>query len=888
MANVSFYIPYFTSTPFAPDFYTSPAPIGTLNITGSKDFWNTFTPGNYVDLVNSMYVQGGHNVPGYNYYISIKNANGSIVYQQSLEYDDGWYYVTNNNGVITKSAEFFPDGGNLPDSFVIPAFSVTINTTGIYTIEYAIAQAVGTGYIALTYNRLPLKKWTITDVVNRCFDLIEPLTYGQKPRFRLQGQNYDNTTGNPTTVVSGSQADKYSSILAPEYAFTRQTLKEMLTDVCGYIHAVPRVTGKLTDNYGDEYWNVIFDEYGSTQVSNISKKAYVGKGSKTNVNEYCTTLDSSAENLISQLDYAQGVVIEPFNEGGRSLRTDQTTVRLGEDNTSFIKTDYPIYSIGQKRQVICRYIPTVGYGAWDITPYVFEKADYDGTLDSFSSVYPFSRSCALYYQQGSPNIYGLFFKVDNALTPALSNYAIRNILEAVTGQTINLSYQQYMELAFSVSYLPIFGTRVQTNKQFIVKSVPRSLAYNQDANVIETRYYGENLKGVIARLGNVEKTYTYHIPFLSEVPKVGTLFDKNYYISVVSVEVLPLYIKCTIGLSKDFNRRSQYIGISSNKRMWEVSEKQSIDRQNVYKEYLKISQTDNVSSANIAWQGGIVENLFNTVNGYSVNAVSLSTYDKKENIINNGYNIVLPVISTALGNSLLFNFKLEDNYSAGQKVEYLSLSSNTDINGYWAQYVPYCDYYGRFYYCDKQFYINNPTMETDSGTTNPQASSVSGDVKIYIQKQKYRKDNREVPNDGYELCAVTDDESVVIGSALFKNCMLVNTSPITVFQVYAFTTRLNVINSKVDLTNGTYVGTVNVNTTDNTVTLPNIENNNYVSWAIITQAQSITIDVEDEDGNATTQTITLGGELMFGQNGDYPHGQTFNFTIKTIRDIYEL
>ena len=78
----------------------------------------------------------------------------------------------------------------------------------------------------------------------------------------------------------------------------------------------------------------------------------------------------------------------------------------------------------------------------------------------------------------------------------------------------------------------------------------------------------------MARLGNVEKSITYVCAWFDQIPKAGELYDDEYYISAVSWEVMPTYIKCTLGLSKDFNRISQYIGISSNRRYYEVSERE--------------------------------------------------------------------------------------------------------------------------------------------------------------------------------------------------------------------------------------------------------------------------------------------------------------------------
>ena len=634
-------------------------------------------------------------------YISLVDySTKQEIYKQEYVVDDNYNMLTKiyRNGKLGITI----DRGNYYDTprkeFSIPEISLDV-AEGTYTLEYCFLDDwdrlyyKATGLIAITSNRLPLKKWTITSVIDRIFDTIIPIKQGEAPKF----------------VLDESLRVKYDNIIAPEFAFTKMTLREMLKQVGGFVHAEPRIKGK--DKNGR--WVVTFDEYGTQTKSWISKRDYVSATFGVDINDYCTSLDSSADNLVNQLNWAQGVVVEPFiGTQGKSLRTESTTTRMEEDNSTFISTDLPIYALGEKKQVFCTYIPGNGLeeGSWDITPYIFEKADYDN-LSSYDGAYPYSKGFALYYTQGSKHIRGLFYKVPNAISPYLSQYAIKNILETVTGKQLNITGQDYMKLAFKVTYLPIFSTRVRTNKQCIVGTKARTLTYNQGANFVESQWYGENLKGVVARMGNVEKTYTYHLAHLSDIPKVGLRFDDNYYISAVSCEVLPTYIKCTIALSKDFNRLSTYVGISSNKRMWEVSEKQAYNRDTIITEYVKISTTDKANDSGISFAGNIAKILFNKDNNIEnpVSGAIINTY-RKNNSPNTNF-ISLPVVSAAMGNSMLFSFRFEDNYSTGQQsVNKEDLwngeSEENTIDGFWANYVPYCDYYGRFYYLTARFYAS--------------------------------------------------------------------------------------------------------------------------------------------------------------------------------------
>ena len=84
-------------------------------------------------------------------------------------------------------------------------------------------------FIALE-NEFPLKKWTITDVINRLLDIAEPIQQGETPRFRLRGMNTDGT------YQAGSPAAKFDTVLAPQFSFTKSTLRECLQQIGGVIH----------------------------------------------------------------------------------------------------------------------------------------------------------------------------------------------------------------------------------------------------------------------------------------------------------------------------------------------------------------------------------------------------------------------------------------------------------------------------------------------------------------------------------------------------------------------------------------------------------------------------------------------------------------------------
>lgn len=732
-------------------------------------------------------------------------------------------------------------------------------------------------------NHYPLKKYTILDVINRVCETVEPLRYGQKPRFRLQGVTYDSETGSANGYIPGTIAEKFDKILAPEFAFTKMNLREMLQQVGGYIHGEPRVYnigGLDSITQQDIYFEFTFDDLGGGKKAYL-KKNYVTATFGTDVNEYCTSLDSSVDNIVNQISYAQGVTVSPFyGTEGISLRVDTTTLRVEENENSHIPTALPINQLGGDYKLYCTYIPGYGSQNLDITPYVFEEADYKN-LSSYEGTFPYCKAYAIYYTQGQPNVKGLFFKNDNAVSTWFQEYAIVNIIAQVMG--VNASdvkskiNGKYAELAFRVEYNPIFKERIRTNKPVLYSGLPRTIAYNQSANLLESRHLGEHLKGVVARLGNVAKTYTYNVAFLSDIPQVGMRFDDNYIISTVSTKFLPTYIQVTIALTKNFNRISSYVGINSNKRMWEVSEKQAVERETVITDYMVFSKgrIENPEIDKYVYLNIQLKDIIQTNGKYGkpVSAVNVFRWSKKGNRLQN--EITLPVVASAMGNSMSFTFGFEDNYSAGQKIDYGT--DNKGKSAYWSNYVPYGDYFGRFYYLGFNLFAGDILKGTTNFRAMPSGevtvNGVSGESiikqvaleepKKYSQAIKYRKDSREIPQITYEVQAISTSEDLIIGSALMKNCSLVNLNPESTV-LALFSEELNVINS--DLRDMTSIASVNYSIVDNEIIIEPTGNFTYKSWALYTNRNDSQITVEDEDGEVIEQTIYGGKELVIGGN----------------------
>lgn len=760
--------------------------------------------------------------------------------------------------------------------------------TGSYRIDYFIKyQGLGirsstTSFeFNATSNRYPLKKWTITDVVQRTLDLIEPHIDGIPNRF----------------TFNEAQAEEYSNVIAPEFAFTKENLRERLQQIGGFIHAEPRLRDGV----------IYFDKYGQTDYANIVGFKVTSKAVSQDINQYATNLDSSVDNFVSQLSWAKGVVMETFAGGYRSVRTESYNVRITEDNM-LIQTIFPIYQV---EKLVCSFIKDGELITCDITPYVFESVDYNSNLSSYREAYPTSKSYGIYYTQGERGVNGLSYKVPTSTgTGAFTKYAIVNIVEAASGISFSNWFEDvaYPTLMFQISYLPIFSTRVTQTKQYTVgMKTPFAMPYNQSANLIETAYYGENMKGLIARLGNVEKTVTYTIYNPNDIPTPGQLYDDDYYISAVYTEFMPGYIKLQLTLSKDFNRLSKYISVPSYKRYYEISERQAFRRETLYTDYLVIGDEEEADGQELIGYNFLshIKSIF--TQGETNGRISLAKVwgkDKKGNLLNN--TVILPVLSTAMGTTMNFSFITEDNYSAGARSVYQDTGR---VKGYFQQYVPYGDYYGRMYYLNFHMAQVRPAPFSAEGyleeamanplwTSGAPESTVpligTNTVKSIPQKILYRKDSREILNFTYQASFVTNWKNIIIGSALAAmNPLIKGSERDNPAGLFISPTRINKFDDFVDvsgMTQQVWTGSANVTITGTVMNLGQITASVAgKAWAIVyspNQADT-EITVEDEDGTVMTQTIPVGDRLLIACNTDITAGQVIQLpNISIVHDIY--
>lgn len=805
------------------------------------------------EIQNNIDLDIGANLNDTNYLSATLTIShdGMIIYNKTS---------TRLNGSYTPTDKF----DFIPTEQGSYIFTITINqphtVTSPSTGRGVYCNIVATFDVSAIIQAEPKDDYTIRDTINFLLDTCVTLRENETPIFSLaEPSEYTDVNDDYKKRV-----EKILNATSPEFTFNKMSLFEALKMIGDYAHFLPRLKDK----------KIYFDLLGRMDYADVDSlgEEYSSVSSQSS-NDFCNALDSQVNNLTNMDDELQGAVSTPDNLGYRTLRTETGTVQITDQNI-IIPTEDNI------EKIISLELGYLSDGTYvgDITPFVYENDEYQ-TLSSYGNTYPTSKMFALKYTQGQPNITELSFERENPVDGSFESKAIKNIIFKKLNKSIDWwnslwDNENTFKLQYRLVYTPSTNTKVtqfKANKDDI-QDKPLYIAYNQSASKVSSNAYGENLKGTIAKLGNVEKTKMYILPTFDLIPKCGTLFDKDYYISVVKYEVYPNFIKCELGLSKNYNNKSAYVEINSQLEFFEYNRNIIIDRYVVYEEFCEVGVDNNDTDVNSMITNAGIDKFANSfVDNYSSTAVSCvkaQGYDADDNPLT---EVVLPVISLGVGNSILLSYHYEDSVSAG------NMAFDSGGTRY-QNLVKYVDIYGELDSLKLQYGISTtqPTNYNDAvnrGNTIPYTDNF-GSMETYFEtstnKIVLKKGVGEIPHITYQIHFVANNNNLVIGSGLTRKSTF-TTSEVHNYRLYLLQNPINKFETKIDLTNATLLGTINT-TKDYTNKKVKIEDftapsGNYKAWAIV-------------------QTYNNYNDLIIGENIDISGGQTVTMpTFKFKRSI---
>lgn len=676
-------------------------------------------------------------------------------------------------------------------------FSYSVkNNVGMWEQKYQNAEFGYVYKMEIRHNKHFVKKpyYTISEVIRRILEVGVVRQKSEPIRYKIKQEILE----------------KYENVRAPEFHITRNTLFEALLQVGHYVHAIPR----LLWNEEDNAFNLItFDELGGDEEWKPSEcDILTGKRCTLNAEEYYGAFDSVVSNMINTTNEAEASVQDLL----KTTRTEEGSWLI-ENDTATITTDFPIYQVLELKAK-----SFVNGWEVDLTPYLYEAAEYQ-TLSSFDTLYPSSKCYALTYKQGDCKINGLSFIRKSSITemsPA-RDAALTNILYEKIGISKD-KIGPYRDIAFSVKYIPIVSARIVQKKAYKGNyDLNNTLIYNQQENTLESTLYGEHVKGVLAMIGNELEFLKYKVFDFNNWPKCGQKIDGKYIFDIRRNILSNDSIEFNMILTENFNKLNGYYGVQSNFRLFDVSEKQSINREINYGNNILLStqnkqRTNNFPLKNV---GIMVKDTllgFKGTNNLCVIAQGFSNILNENGTKEVGVEIQNPIkkglITGSMGNSIFFNYKYADNYSAGEKAEIYE--QNKEYK-YSQKLVPYGDVYGELYYLKLHILKNKDSANLDEAKNAPECeydfANTNNVVFDYATDPLViRKDSRECLNVTTQINFVAEDKEIVIGRLLCLRNSLVNMNanyptPKLVLLPY----KVNMLNSYLDLTKATSLGELN-------------------------------------------------------------------------------
>lgn len=588
--------------------------------------------------------------------------------------------------------------------------------------------------------------------------------------------------------------------------------------------------------------------------------------------DYFAGLDSYADNIID--NSVNGSIGLPSPYTPRCESGDLAVT----DNTVIIETSMPIYSV----QKVELFYDGGGISpvSKDITPYIFEKSEYD-LLTDYQGEFPTAKQYAFYYSQGARNIYGLTLKPEVfdflGISQEAQETAAVKVYEAVSGKEFNSATQKIIDFAYRVTYTPIQTRRLKQYRPLVGERPDWDISnYNQSANTLDAKNFGDNMKFMLLQKGNRLKVVTYRLTgddgsILEQMPKIGQTLN-GAKICQVDAEYERYSVKVTLWLTEHYNRKSQYVEINAQKRFYEISERQSVLRQlNASYEY-RIGKVDPSADKAII-SADLVESFIkgdtpeNTNNRVAQAVVKMYT-DDNGNGEQIGDALLLPVAAMGFGNSISLHFEMKDNYSAGDQVIYKDPTNTNSVSLLRA--VPYGDEYGEFISMTIGFLggeipwsaLSNEGWSSyrRAGRALPEmdASLDDNETPLFADVLNVAKDNREQISVDVQIHFRTDNSAIVIGSAFGERFPYVNAHIGTDDEELAWVylpDEIAPLQNRVS-TSGT-IFTPTTSTSEDGVKVTASESGNAKAWALI---------------------VKNTGELLVGINGNF--GQAINFPTK--------
>lgn len=705
--------------------------------------------------------------------------------------------------------------------------------------------------------------------------------------FRLTSESNLYTPTLSSTIIQIMQA-----IPSPEYSWSCRTLmweclKEIGIDMGGYF---PSVT------FGDngEY---ILSFFQTDNITNtITELKYISIAEGYDANQVCSEIDTDIANIIATNQGTASVVF-PSQNGWISPRTDD--VQLTDQNCeiqtpSIIEKIVKIYinqrviSLGADNGML---YDITGEEMLDVTEFFPEYKKYQsletlGTYDYQIFNTDLYKNNTCYWTEDSQTL---------TLVPTefASGWGVGTERSAIFNLIVSAIYKQYAPSGEDSEgkYITVNGNRVQfpytfqreypRSLQFRVEYIPRDsstkiravkqekcdyeyvLPYNQRAEIVDAPSLGQELDKSVNQMGvNYIKTVQKY-KTLDDILPIGTAYidGADTYILTVNEheQISNKSITVTHSFSKNWSMLSEYL--KQNKQYRNTNIPTDILVRNLhYQDFIELSET---KSANYSG--------FLSVSGRSYISKALSGGVTSVNTeINNmciyrgegtTEGVIVSCSSFAVKKSLVFSGKMQNNLTAGKKVD--------PDNDYYCQDVLYTDENGEIE--TGSILLGVGILGTSLNANSlPESSTYENRLNQTLASGvfNFEKSSAEHINFTYQIHFVSEMPDIVIGHMLAESCPLIQdrTESLT-YQLWGLKKPLSKMATVVNSVVGSKVA--------------DISSNNMLNyWAVTDDSILLTLSGKLPSDSIGWAITDENGRLYLARNSKPNESQTIYFNYK--------
>ena len=495
--------------------------------------------------------------------------------------------------------------------------------------------------------------------------------------------------------------------------------------------------------------------------------------------DYVNAIEINAENIIGD---DNAIKVEPYKGGWATLRAIEDGIaQITTGNLGF----HTMLKQEKIRKLLIKGIAvnTASHSfpastVWDITDRVLEKSYWDTLINqsdyTFIGRSSFNKNNTLYYAQGQNKIFNMSFtgtfepqligqpQVIRALYEAVFAKATLQTNENVTttdpGTTaaddqinIYIEYKQYSQSRTTIYKEDQSGFQTQSMK-----------FYNETARLNEPKALGNHAQNIVNRMGGTNYSKTGIADNIGEIPKIGQPNLKGQVLVVRNVSVKSDHVLYTLNYVQDYAAVSNYVGVPSALRQFEIPMDDMVLRIDKYTEKIIFTDLPEYSDDTIFNDVKRFLNVLKNQKTPSAPTYAFVSFELKNGTLK---QVTVPIDVIAMGKTLSINLRMKDNFSAGIK------KYTTTINGVvqrWQEDVQYTDIYGRVEQLTVSTHSAGIAPTTARMNAYPLAIGNQGVTEISRVSYEIKKDAREIMAMAQEVTFLSETKDVIIYSGMAR------------------------------------------------------------------------------------------------------------------------